>query len=164
MHCPVQGNSKSILGFVNFLYWILWTTSDTAQRSSFIRLDFGVEYFGFQSQNVWKKISGRFGISNETFLDYLNSLDTMLWIPDPFSVKLGFQILLVISGFPRIPWAQFRIPNPRIPLYSQCKNFPHSGSPADYLTWGIPCMRQNTYRLSLKSNRPPPLTSPSNCT
>ena len=35
MHCPVQGNSKSILGFVNFLYWILWTTSDTAQRSSF---------------------------------------------------------------------------------------------------------------------------------
>ena len=71
----------------------------TAQRSSFIRLDFEVEYFGFQSRNVWK-MSGRFGISNETFLDYLNSLDTMLWIPDPFSGKLGFQILLVISGFP----------------------------------------------------------------
>ena len=75
----------------------------TAQRSSFIRLDFEVEYFGFQSRNIWKKISGRFGINNETFLDYLNSLDTMLWITDPFSVKLGFQILLAVSGFSRIP-------------------------------------------------------------
>ena len=155
MHCPVQGNSKSILGFVNFLYWILWTTSDTAQRSSFIRLDFGVEYFGFQSQNVWKKISGRFGISNETFLDYLNSLDTMLWIPDPFSVKLGFQILTVISGFPRIPWAKFRIPNPRIPLHSTSENFPDSGIPLITSHGGIPCMRQNTDRLSVKGNSSP---------
>ena len=136
MYCPVQGNSKSILGCESFLYWILRTTSDTAQHSSFIRLDFGVEYFGFQSRNVWKKISGRFGINNGTFLDYLNSLDTMLWIPDPFSVKLGFQILIVISGIPRIPCAQFRIPNPRIPLYSPSKNFPDSGSPANYLTRG----------------------------
>lgn len=140
MHCPVQGNSKSILGFVNFLYWILWTTSDTAQRSSFIRLDFGVEYFGFQSQNVWKKISGRFGISNETFLDYLNSLDTMLWIPDPFSVKLGFQILTVISGFPRIPWAKFRfqIPGFRYTPQGKTSQIPESGwlpHTRGYLAW-----------------------------
>ena len=133
----------------------------TAQRSSFIRLDFGKEYFGFQNRNVWKKINGRFGINNETFLDYLNSLDTMLWIPDPFSVKLGFQILLAISGFPRIPWAQFQIPGfhyiPQVKI-SQIPDFRLITSHG-----GIPCMGKNTDRLSLKGNSPP-LTSPSNCT
>ena len=162
MHCPVQGNSKSILGFVNFLYWILWTTSDTAQRSSFIRLDFGVEYFGFQSQNVWKKISGRFGISNETFLDYLNSLDTMLWIPDPFSVKLGFQILTVISGFPRIPWANSDSKSQDSVTLHKGK-LPRFRNPADYLTRGD-TLHETKHRPTVSKRQQFPLTSPSNCT
>ena len=67
MYCPVQGNSKSILECEIFLYWILRTTSDTTQRSSFSRLEFGVEYSGFQSRNERKIREGLVSVTKRSW-------------------------------------------------------------------------------------------------